>query len=202
MIKILFLFLLAYLLGSIPSGVWIGKIFFDKDIRESGSGNSGATNAFRVLGKKAGIAVALVDILKGTAAALLPVLFNVPVSMVVIGVAAIIGHAYPIFAEFRGGKAVATSAGVALAYNPLFLLAAVILFFIILYVSSIVSLSSMLTFIIASIGVLWINDWYFKIFIWGITALIVYRHISNIKRIFNGTENKVPFGLGKENKQK
>ena len=202
MIKILFLFLLAYLLGSIPSGVWIGKIFFDKDIRESGSGNSGATNAFRVLGKKAGIAVALVDILKGTAAALLPVLFNVPISMVVIGVAAIIGHAYPIFAEFRGGKAVATSAGVALAYNPLFLVVAIILFFIILYVSSMVSLASMLTFIIASIGVLWINDWYFKIFIWGITALIVYRHISNIKRIFNGTENKVPFGLGKENKQK
>lgn len=198
MVKILFLFLLAYLVGSIPSGVWIGKLFYKKDIRKSGSRNSGATNTFRVLGKKAGFAVAILDILKGTLAASLPILFNVPVSMVIIGAAAIIGHTYPVFAEFKGGKAVATSAGVALAYNPVFLLSALLLFFVILYVSSMVSLASVLTFLLASVAVLWIDDWYFRIFVWGITSLIVYRHLSNIQRILDGTENKTPFGLGKK----
>lgn len=197
MAKIFFLFLLAYLLGSIPSGVWIGKIFYKKDIRNFGSGNSGATNVFRVLGKKPGIAVALIDVLKGTAAALLPVLFHVPISGIIIGAVAIIGHVYPLFAQFKGGKAVATSAGVALAYNPWFLLGAAAVFFVILYVSSMVSFASVTTFLIGSIAAFWVPDWYFRGFIWLITILIVYRHLSNIKRILNGTENKVPFGLGK-----
>lgn len=197
MIKTFILFLLAYLLGSIPSGVWIGKLFYKKDIRQYGSGNSGATNAFRVLGKKPGFFVALLDVLKGTAAALLPVLFHVPISGIIIGAAAIIGHVYPIFAQFKGGKAVATSAGVALAYNPFFLLAAVAVFLVILYTSSMVSLASVGTFIIASVAILWIPDWYFRGFIWLITALIVFRHTSNMKRILKGTENRVPFGLRK-----
>lgn len=193
----LLIFTASYLLGSIPSGVWIGKLFFKKDIRQFGSGNSGATNAFRVLGTKAGLVVALIDILKGTLAASLPLIFNVPVSIVLVGIAAVIGHIYPIFAGFRGGKAVATSAGVALAYNPLFLISALAVFGILLYLTSIVSLTSITTFLIASFAVILVDDWFFRFFIWTITILVIVRHKSNIKRIMNGTESRVPFGLGK-----
>ena len=196
--KIIMVFLLSYLLGSIPSGVWVGKFFFHKDIRQFGSGNSGATNAFRVLGKKAGLVVALVDVLKGTLAASLPLLLNVPVSTVLVGLAAIIGHIFPLFAGFRGGKAVATSAGVALAYNPLFLLGALVVFLILLFLTSIVSLTSISTVLIASIAVIWVDDWFFRVFVWTVTLIVILRHISNLKRILNGTENRVPFGLGKK----
>ena len=92
-----YLFLVAYLLGSIPSGVWIGKIFYHKDIRQFGSGNTGTTNTFRVLGKKAGIAVLIIDILKGTLATMLPTFFGITqVNPLIFGVAAIIGHTFPI----------------------------------------------------------------------------------------------------------
>lgn len=201
MLKIILVFLLAYLLGSIPSGVWIGKLFYKKDLRDYGSHSSGATNAFRVLGPKAGVVVVLMDILKGTAAALLPGLFGLEISMVAVGLFAIIGHVYPIFAGFKGGKAVATSAGVALAYSPIFLGAALILFVTLLYLTSTVSLSSVLSFLVASVSVIfWTDDWYFRIFVWAVTALVVFRHTANIKRIMNGTESKIPFGLRKNKK--
>ena len=116
--------LCAYLIGSIPSALWIGKLFYQTDIRNHGSGNLGGTNTFRVLGKKAGIIVTLMDILKGTAATLLvflPVFNDVTVHALVLGAIAVVGHMFPIFAGFRGGKAVATSAGVILGYAwPLF----------------------------------------------------------------------------------
>ena len=117
-IKIILMLIIGYLLGSIPSGVWIGKIFYNKDIRNYGSGNMGTTNTFRVLGKKAGIVVLLMDMLKGTITACLPFIFHVNVSVLLIGLSAILGHVFPIFAGFRGGKAVATSVGVLLVYNP------------------------------------------------------------------------------------
>jgi len=196
--KIIMVFLLSYLLGSIPSGVWVGKFFFHKDIRQFGSGNSGATNAFRVLGKKAGLVVALVDVLKGTLAASLPLLLNVPVSTVLVGLAAIIGHIFPLFAGFRGGKAVATSAGVALAYYPLLLLGALVVLLILLFLTSIVSLTSISTVLIASIAVIWVDDWFFRVFVWTVTLIVILRHTSNLKRILNGTESRVPFGLGKK----
>lgn len=121
--KIVILLLVAYLLGSIPSGVWIGKLFFKKDIRQFGSGNTGTTNTFRVLGKPAGITVLLMDILKGTLATSLPYLFGLQgVNPLFFGVAAVLGHTFPIFANFKGGKAVATSAGMLLAYSPTFFL--------------------------------------------------------------------------------
>ncbi len=112
--------LCAYLIGSIPSGLWIGKIFYKTDIREHGSGNLGATNTFRILGKKAGLVVTVMDVLKGTAAVLLvtlPVFVDVTIHSLILGLVAVIGHMFPIFANFRGGKAVATSAGVLLGYS-------------------------------------------------------------------------------------
>src|SRR5699024_5427015 len=115
--------IIAYLLGSIPSGLIVGKLKYKIDIREHGSGNLGATNAFRVLGTKPGIVVVLADILKGTAATLVPLLaalyMDIEVSRLVIGIFAVIGHTYPLFANFKGGKAVATSAGIILGVNPI-----------------------------------------------------------------------------------
>ena len=110
---------IAYLLGSIPSGLWIGKYFYHKDIRKEGSGNIGTTNTFRVLGPKAGTVVLVMDILKGTLAASQPYLFHVNVNPLLIGLIASVGHTCSIFDNFHGGKAVATSAGILLAYNPL-----------------------------------------------------------------------------------
>lgn len=117
--KILLLILIAYLLGSIQTGLWIGKVFFHTNLREHGSGNTGTTNTFRVLGKTAGTITFLVDMLKGTLAVLLPVWLGVTaVSPLIIGFFAIIGHVFPIFASFKGGKAVATSAGCFLVLPP------------------------------------------------------------------------------------
>ena len=117
--KILLLILIAYLLGSIQTGLWIGKVFFHTNLREHGSGNTGTTNTFRVLGKTAGTITFLVDMLKGTLAVLLPIWLGVTeVSPLIIGFFAIIGHVFPFFTGFKGGKAVATSAGVLLG-SPL-----------------------------------------------------------------------------------
>ena len=109
---------LAYLIGSIPSGLIIGKKFYGVDIRQHGSGNLGGTNTFRVLGVKAGLIVTSADILKGTLAAALPLIFPSELHPLFVGIFAVVGHTYPLFAGFRGGKAVATSAGVLLCYAP------------------------------------------------------------------------------------
>ena len=136
-LKIIAMCVIGYLLGSIPSGVWIGKLMYGKDVRDYGSGNMGTTNTFRVLGKKAGIIVLVMDMFKGTLTALLPMMFGMHVNALLIGLSAIIGHVFPIFAGFKGGKAVATSVGVLLVYNPEFFLIAWVIFLITLYVSSI-----------------------------------------------------------------
>ena len=196
LIKIIIMFIIAYLLGSIPSGVWIGTKFYGKDIRQFGSGNSGTTNTFRVLGKTAGITVLLADVLKGTLAASLPLLFNIPINPMIIGLGAILGHTYPIFAGFKGGKAVATSAGVLLAYNPVFFVYSVCIFIVILFLSRMVSFSSMISLPIITLSSLFIGDWILTIIAFLLTIFIIYRHRENIKRIHNGTESKVPFGLG------
>ena len=145
--------ILAYLLGSIPSGLIVGKLFYGIDIRQHGSGNLGGTNSFRTLGVKAGIAVTAADILKGTLATLLPIFFGVDDSLhpLLIGLFAVIGHMFPIFAGFRGGKAVATSGGVLLAYVPLLFILLVIVFLISLKICKYVSLSSIIAGIFAII---------------------------------------------------
>lgn len=188
----------AYLIGSIPSALWIGKIFYKTDIRQHGSGNLGTTNTFRVLGKKPGIAVLLIDILKGTAAVLLPLLplfADSTVHPLILGVIAAAGHMFPIFASFRGGKAVATSGGVILGYHlPLFLIL-IIVFVIALKLTKMVSLSSMIVSAVAIIYVIghWMMTGEYALFILVVilAGFIFYRHRENIKRIKNGTEPKI-----------
>jgi acyl phosphate:glycerol-3-phosphate acyltransferase len=184
--------ILAYLLGSIPFGLVVGKVGYGIDIREHGSGNLGGTNSFRVLGVKAGLIVTIGDILKGTLAASLPVLFSVDVHPLLAGLFAVLGHTYPIFAGFRGGKAVATSAGVLLFYSPFLFLTLLAAFFLVLYISKYVSLSSMLAGVYAVIyTIFFTDDVPLMIAVSLLTAFIFYRHRANIRRIMNKTEPKV-----------
>ncbi|WP_299739546.1 glycerol-3-phosphate 1-O-acyltransferase PlsY [Rossellomorea sp. y25] len=182
---------LAYLLGSIPSGLLIGKTFYGKDIREHGSGNLGGTNTFRTLGVKAGMIVTIMDILKGTVATLLPLLFESDVHMLLAGVFAVIGHMYPVFANFRGGKAVATSAGVLLGYNFILFFILLAVFFICLYATKYVSLSSMLAAVLAFAYSIFTGDIPLIIVVGILTIFVVYRHRANIVRIRNKTEPKI-----------
>ncbi len=191
MMEYIIFILLAYLLGSIPTGLIIGKVGYQKDIREHGSGNLGATNTFRVLGLKAGIIVIVVDILKGTLAATLPILFHADVYPLAIGVFAVIGHMFPLFARFKGGKAVATSAGVILGVNPLVFVIMIASFLVILYVTKYVSLSSMLTGIITIIVTLVQQDIGLMVVTSLLTAVVIYRHKANIRRIIDKTEPKI-----------
>lgn len=193
--NILVLMIIAYLLGSIPSGVWIGKLLYHKDIREYGSGNTGATNTFRILGVKAGTFALIIDVMKGVLATYLPIWLGTDIHPIFIGVFAIIGHVFPLYINFKGGKAVATSAGVALALHPIFLLIFVGVFLGILFLTSMVSISSILAVLFAAIGSFFLNDPVFSTMIWIVVLLIIYLHRENIKRLKNGTESKVPFGL-------
>jgi len=196
---IILLLLLAYLIGSLPSGLWVGKLFYNIDIREHGSGNLGGTNTFRTLGKKAGLVVTILDILKGTAATLLgslAIFETVNVHPLILGVIAVVGHMFPIFAGFKGGKAVATSGGLLLGYNwPIFVIL-VIGFFIILKMTKMVSLTSMILAIIAVLySVIYYftvdKDWPLVVIVLLLATFIFYRHRTNIKRIKAGTEPKV-----------
>lgn len=197
--NIVIILLLAYLLGSIPSALWIGKLFYKTDIRKHGSGNLGATNTFRTLGVKAGLIVSILDILKGTAATLLPLLpfFSVTgIHPLILGVVAVVGHMYPIFANFKGGKAVATSGGVLLAYHwPIFILM-LVSFFIVLKLSKMVSFTSMVLGIIGLVYTTLYNVFYeidipLFVVIILLTSFVLYRHRANIVRIKAGTEPKV-----------
>ncbi|MBB6447399.1 glycerol-3-phosphate 1-O-acyltransferase PlsY [Bacillus benzoevorans] len=185
------IFVLAYLIGSIPSGLIIGKKFYGVDIRQHGSGNLGGTNTFRVLGVKAGLVVTSADILKGTLAAALPLLFGTDMDPLIAGIFAVIGHTYPIFAGFRGGKAVATSAGVLLCYAPFMFLITIASFFICLYITKYVSLSSMFGGVVAILYAVIVQDKILIVVVSILTAFVVYRHRANIKRILNKTEPKV-----------
>jgi acyl phosphate:glycerol-3-phosphate acyltransferase len=192
MVQIILVLILAYLLGYIPSGLIIGKVFYKTDIREHGSGNLGGTNTFRTLGVKAGLAVTVADILKGTLAASLPVLFGLDdINPLLAGVFAVIGHTYPVFAGFRGGKAVATSGGVLLFCAPLMFLTIFVVFFTSLYITKYVSLSSMLAGICAVIYAAIDGDIPLLIAVTLLASFVIYRHRANIKRIMNKTEPKI-----------
>ncbi|RFA37326.1 glycerol-3-phosphate acyltransferase [Virgibacillus dokdonensis] len=187
---VLFAFI-AYLLGSIPSALIVGKVGYNKDVRQHGSGNLGATNTFRVLGIKAGIIVTLADILKGTAATLIPLIFDADVHRLIIGLFAVIGHTYPIFAKMKGGKAVATSAGIILGINPLLFLLMISTFIISLYISKYVSLSSIITGVITVILSFVFQNTGLIIVTSLLTIFVIYRHRENLKRIKNKTEPKI-----------
>ncbi|MBA4538513.1 glycerol-3-phosphate 1-O-acyltransferase PlsY [Bacillus aquiflavi] len=183
--------LLAYLIGSIPSGLIVGKLFYGIDIREHGSGNLGGTNTFRTLGIKAGLTVTIADILKGTLAASLPILFQSNFNVLAAGVFAAIGHIYPIFARFKGGKAVATSAGVLLFYAPVMFIVMIICFFISLYLTKYVSLSSIVGAVTAFIYSIVSQDPALIIVVSILSIFVIFRHRTNIKRIKNKTEPKI-----------
>ncbi|MCK1218233.1 glycerol-3-phosphate 1-O-acyltransferase PlsY [Streptococcus uberis] len=203
--KITLLIIIAYLLGSIPTGLWIGLYFYKINLREHGSGNTGTTNTFRILGVKAGLVTLFVDILKGTISTILPLLLGVhSISPILIGFFAVLGHTFPLFAKFKGGKAVATSAGVLLGFAPLFFLFLAVVFVLILYLFSMISLSSILTAIVAVIMVslspyfgflIPRSDLVFVLTVLMLASIIIYRHMDNIKRILAKKENLVPWGL-------
>ncbi|MET3558020.1 glycerol-3-phosphate acyltransferase PlsY [Streptococcus rupicaprae] len=203
--------ILAYLLGSIPSGLWIGQIFFQKNLRDYGSGNTGTTNTFRVLGKKAGIVVFLLDFLKGTIATLLPSLFGISgISPLIFGLLAVIGHTFPIFAQFRGGKAVATSAGMLMGFIPLYCLFLMLIFVITLYLTSMISMSSVVAAGVAIVTVLLFpqlglllpkGDWVLVLIVISAASIVIIRHRDNMARIRAKNENLVPWGLNITNQK-
>ncbi|MBM7314072.1 glycerol-3-phosphate 1-O-acyltransferase PlsY [Streptococcus suis] len=199
------LLLTAYLLGSIPSGLWIGQAFFKINIREHGSGNTGTTNTFRILGPKAGTLVFLIDFFKGTLATLLPILLHAQgISPIVFGLVAVLGHTFPIFAQFKGGKAVATSAGMLMGFAPAFCFYLILVFALCLYLTSMVSMSSVVAAGAAILGALLFPtipfllasyDWLFTVIIVFLGIFVIIRHKENIQRIVKKEENLVPFGL-------
>ncbi|TDM04187.1 glycerol-3-phosphate 1-O-acyltransferase PlsY [Macrococcus carouselicus] len=187
----IFMFVLAYLIGSISPGLMIGKTLFNKDIRNYGSGNLGATNTFRVLGKKAGIVVTLLDMSKGVIAALLPFIFHNEVHGIIVGLFAVLGHVFSIFLKFKGGKAVATSAGVVLAVNPILFIGTAVTFFSVLYAFKYVSLASMIASIINFIAAIAFGDWIVTLISFIIMVIIIVRHHTNISRIMKHEEPKI-----------
>lgn len=189
--------LIGYLLGSIPFALVIGKVFYKTDVRQFGSGNLGGTNTGRVLGKKAGIAVIAGDVLKVVAAVAIVASFNKEAS-IWAGVAAAFGHCYPVFAGFKGGKAVATMFGFLLSTaiftfnNAWYVLVPFIFFIVCLKLTKMVSLSSMVAAVTSSVYIcIMQSPLSIVIASWLLTILVIYRHRSNIIKIKNGTESKV-----------
>lgn len=200
MSKYILLSLLAYFCGSIPSGVWIGKIFKGIDIRTVGSKNSGATNAYRNLGLKCGIATLVADALKGYLPLFIASHFDVSDKFIVIlGLIAILAHSVSCFLNFKGGKGVATSLGVFLFLAPKAILVTAIGFFIVVIATRFVSLASITGAIILPIMVVLlpakvgVNKSLLVLITFIIAIFVIYRHRANIKRLLNGTEQKIKF---------
>jgi len=202
LIKLITVLVLAYLAGSIATAVWVGKIFHGIDVREHGSGNAGASNVIRVLGWKTGIPVLIVDVLKGWFAAMLPVFFNLaePGSalltnlQIVAGLLAIMGHIFPLFAGFRGGKGVATIFGVLLAINFLLTLSCFGVFICVLLFSGYVSLSSMSAGAAFPVLLFLLFDTpsvILKIFSVMVAIGLIITHRKNVSRLIRGEESKL-----------
>ena len=201
MSKYVLLSLLAYFCGAIPSGVWIGKIFKGIDIRTVGSRNSGATNAYRILGAKCGIATLIMDALKGYLPLYIASHFNISDKyIVVLGLIAIFAHSMSCFLNFKGGKGVATSLGVFLFLAPKAVLVTFFGFLIVVYFTRYVSLSSITGAIILPVMVLilpakeGVDKTTLVVLSFIIGAFVIYKHKSNIGRLLNGTESKITFG--------
>ena len=197
------LIILAYIIGSIPTAVWVSKSVFGIDIRDYGSGNAGATNSFRVLGSKWGSFVMLVDVTKGVLATslyiLIPFYLNNELArtnfMIALGMVAVLGHIFPIFANFRGGKGVATLLGMALAIQPMVALLCLVVFLITLLSTRFVSLSSILAGVAFMVLILFIfkeKETIYRLFAIIVAMMVVVSHQKNISRLMKGTENKVP----------
>ncbi|GBG97178.1 glycerol-3-phosphate 1-O-acyltransferase PlsY [Lactococcus termiticola] len=205
MLLTILLLIISYLLGAVPAGLWVGKIFFNKNLHDFGSGNTGTTNTFRILGRTAGIGVFAFDLLKGTLAVLLPTFFHLHgLSPLIFGLFAVIGHTFSVFDGFKGGKAVATSGGVVLGFSPLFLVYILVVFGIVLFLFSMISLSSIAAAVSALIGIaifpafhfiLQDYDLLFSLIILVLALIIILRHRANISRIKSKTESLIPWGL-------
>ncbi|MGZ5245975.1 MAG: glycerol-3-phosphate 1-O-acyltransferase PlsY [Flavitalea sp.] len=201
--KELLLIISAYLIGSIPTAVWISKAFFGIDIRDYGSGNAGATNTFRILGSRWGSIVMIVDVLKGIVATSLYILLPYYLTdewdrtnfMVGLGLAAVLGHIFPIWADFRGGKGVATLFGMIIAIQPLVAICCVSVFLLVLYLTRFVSLSSILASVAFAVFILFIfneREPLYRAFAIAVALLVILTHQKNITRILRGSESKVP----------
>lgn len=186
----------AYLMGSIPTAVIYGRLVHGVDVRKHGSGNAGATNSLRVLGKKAGLTVLVIDMIKG----IIPILltrhfFSTDAeTLILVGFAAVIGHLLPIFARFKGGKGIATSFGIILALQPVAALVCLLVFIAVVYFSKYVSLGSLagsLSFLVYSF-IAMPDQRLFQLMCFVLFLVLVYTHRENIKRLLNGTENKYP----------
>ncbi|MBS1579254.1 MAG: glycerol-3-phosphate 1-O-acyltransferase PlsY [Bacteroidetes bacterium] len=197
------LLVLAYLIGSIPTSVWVSRYFFEIDIRDYGSGNAGATNTYRVLGSKWGTFVMVADMLKGVIATSLYILIPHYATnelhrtnfMITLGLAAVLGHIFPIWANFKGGKGVATLFGMALAMQPVVAVSCVGVFLLVLYLTRFVSLSSILAGLAFMVFILFIfneKETLYRIFAVVVAIMIVFTHQKNIGRILRGTESKIP----------
>ena len=201
--KELLLIVIAYLIGSIPTAIWLSKAYFGIDIREYGSGNSGATNTFRVLGSRWGSFVMFVDILKGVVATSLYILLPYYLTdewertnfMIGLGLAAVLGHIFPIWADFRGGKGVATLFGMILAIQPLVAACCVGVFMLVLYLTRFVSLSSILASVAFAVFILFVfneKETLYRAFAIAVTMTVLLTHQKNISRLLRGNESKVP----------
>lgn len=193
----------AYLIGSIPTAIWVSRYFFGIDIRDYGSGNAGATNTYRVLGARWGTFVMITDMVKGVIATSLYVLLPYYLTnewdrtnlMIGLGLAAVAGHIFPIWAGFRGGKGVATLFGMILAIQPIVAVCCVGVFLLVLYLTRFVSLSSILSSVAFAVFILFIfNDdvTLYRIFSVAVALMVILTHQKNINRLLNGTESKVP----------
>ena len=207
------LIVLAYLIGSIPTSVWVSKRFFNIDIRDYGSGNAGATNTYRVLGAKWGTFVMIADMLKAVVAVklvfFLPAAFDNDVYLVNmqlgLGLAAVLGHIFPIWAEFRGGKGVATLFGMVLGIQPNVALLCIAVFLLVLYLTSFVSLSSILASIAFPIFILVIfnePEKLYRVFAITVAMLVLLTHQKNIGRLLKGSESKAPIFKHRDRRRK
>ncbi|MFN2395902.1 MAG: glycerol-3-phosphate 1-O-acyltransferase PlsY [Bacteroidales bacterium] len=195
----------AYLLGSIPTSVWFGKIFYNTDLREHGSGNAGATNALRVFGNRAGALILILDALKGFTAVYLSRFFpeasftsanNVVIYQLILGSMALLGHVFPLFAGFRGGKGIATLVGIVIALFPqavLICLAVFLLAFLPTRYVSLGSITAAITFPIAVIFILQSDLIAEIIFSLAVAVFVPLTHHKNIRRLIKGQENKLQF---------
>ena len=189
---IAFLILLGYLTGSIPSGLIAGKLMSGIDIREHGSGNLGGTNAFRVLGFKGGMIVTGADIIKGIIPAYIGLVLGGELGAIIAGIAAMLGHAFPLFAGLKGGKSVATAVGVFLVLVPYAIGIAAIVFFTTLFTTRYVSLASILGALGVTVGsIAFGGSTWITITSILVVIFLIYRHRSNIQRLMHGTENKI-----------
>lgn len=197
------LILFAYLIGSIPTAVWVSRYYFDIDIRDYGSGNSGATNTFRVLGPRWGTLVMVIDVLKGLAAVklalLLPFYLDHDIAytnlQIGLGMAAVLGHIFPIWADFKGGKGVATLFGLVIGISPWTALCCSGIFMLVLYLTRFVSLSSIMASIAFPIFILIIfnvDNHAYRVFAIVVALLVILTHQKNISRLLRGSEGKVP----------